>query len=316
MLTLTQLEYIVAVEKYGNFRLAAKSRFVTQPTLSMQIQKLEEELGVIIFDRSHQPIVATPIGQKIIDQSRVVLSQAALIAELINREQARIEGELRVAIIPTLAPYLLPLFLQEFVSLYPGVKLHMEESKTDDIIQDLRRNQLDVGILVTPLGEDLLRELPLFQEPFSLYASPTSELALQSEIVEEDLESQGLLLLTEGHCMREQMLKVCGGKKGASERGERQLQFESGSIETLCHLVESGHGYTIIPYLAKSWLTQRTGRIIPFAQPQPSREVSLVVHRSFVKETLLEALASCIRNTLPADLKRELEQPLRKLNLK
>lgn len=314
MITITQLEYIVAVERYGNFRLAAKSCFVTQPTLSMQIQKLEDELGVMIFDRSRQPISPTPIGEKIIAQSRSVLRETAAITELINREQQRVEGELRVAIIPTLAPYLLPLFLQNFTSSYPGVTLHVEESKTDDITRALRQNQLDVGILVTPLGEDLLRELPLFQEPFYVYASESSELAPKKEVVEEDLKSQGLLLLTEGHCMREQMLKVCRGQAGPIEG---QLQFESGSIETLCHLVENGHGYTVIPYLAKTWLSPRSGRIIPFANPQPSREVSLVVHKSYVKETLLDALRRSIQDALPSDLKRKQKnQPLRTVDIK
>lgn len=314
MITLTQLEYIVAVERYGNFRLAAKSCFVTQPTLSMQIQKLEDQLGIMIFDRSRQPITATPIGQKIIAQSRSVLRETAAITELINREQQRIEGELRVAIIPTLAPYLLPLFLQTFSARYPGVRLHVEESKTDDIARALRHNQLDVGILVTPLGDELLRELPLFQEPFYVYASEKSELAQKERVGEKDLKSQGLLLLTEGHCMREQMLSVCRAQAAASEG---QLQFESGSIETLCHLVENGHGYTVIPYLAKSWLEPRSGKIIPFVSPQPSREVSLVVHKSYVKETLLNALRQAIQDTLPPPLLAEQKvEPLRRVDIK
>lgn len=301
-MTLTQLEYIVAVAKHGNFRLAAKSCHVTQPTLSMQIQKLEEGLGVQIFDRSQHPIQATPIGQKILDQSRIVLSQAALIGELINQEKQQIEGELRLAIIPTLAPYLLPLFIQDFSQRYPKVILHVEESKTDSIIEALKQNRLDVGLLVTPLKEPLIRECVLFHEPFYVYTSAQSPLAQFKELAEQDLEEQDMLLLAEGHCMREQMLSVCQSRRSRPGASDAPLQFESGSIETLCHLVENGRGYTIIPHLAKTWQKNRPGRIIPFTEPGPSREVSLVVHKSFVRETLLQALISCIHASLPISL--------------
>ncbi len=301
MITLTQLEYIVAVERYGNFKRAAKSCFVTQPTLSMQIQKLEEHLGVILFDRSKQPITPTPLGQKVLDQSRVVLSQANLITELINQAKDRVEGDLRLAVIPTLAPYLLPLFVNEFSREYPQVRLFVEESKTDEIMAALQRNQLDVGLLVTPLEEPHLVEHPLFQEPFYVYASEQSPLSRKAKLKDSDLKEYEMLLLTEGHCMREQMLRVCRLREGA-ERKQTQLQFESGSIETLCHLVEKGDGYTIIPHLAKAWLQQRPGRSIPFADPAPSREVSLVVHRSFVRNSLLAALKTSIQAHLPPEL--------------
>lgn len=303
MVTLTQLEYIVAVEKFGNFSAAAKSCFVTQPTLSMQIQKIEEELGVMIFDRSRQPITATTIGRKILDQSRVVLSESGLIRDLITKEKDSVEGDLRLAIIPTLAPYLLPLFLGDFSKNFPLVNLYVEESKTDDIITGLQQNQIDIGLVVTPLDEPLLREHILFHEPFYIYASKDSELAGKKAIAEGDLQDQELLLLTEGHCMREQMLKVCRQQTRHSN-SLANVQFESGSIETLCHLVEKGNGYTVIPHLAKSWQDYRDGKIIPFISPSPSREVSLVVHRSFARESMLKALADCIKKSLPAELRQ------------
>ncbi|MES2744585.1 MAG: LysR substrate-binding domain-containing protein [Bdellovibrionota bacterium] len=302
MVTLTQLEYIVAVEKYGNFSTAAKACHVTQPTLSMQIQKIEEELGVMIFDRSKQPIQATPIGRKILDQSRVVLSQSALIPELIHQEKEGLEGELRLAIIPTLAPYLLPLFLGDFAKRFPNVKLFVEESKTDDIVQALQQNQLDIGLVVTPLDEPSLKEHALFQEPFYVYASKGSPLADKKVVAEGELKEQDLLLLTEGHCMREQMLKVCRHEGQRHSNVLAQVQFESGSIETLCHLVERGNGYTMIPHLARKWLDYRDGKIIPFASPVPTREVSLVVHRSFLRGAILKALGDCIKANLPAEL--------------
>lgn len=303
VVTLTQLEYIVAVEKHKSFSAAAKASYVTQPTLSMQIQKLEDELGVVIFDRSKQPIQATAIGRKIIDQSRVVLSESAQIPELIHQEKESLKGELRLAIIPTLAPYLLPLFLGHFAKRYPEIKLLVEESKTQDIIKALQQNQLDIGLLVTPLDEPSLKEHTLFQEPFYVYANKDSLLAQKTVVAEGDLKDSDLLLLTEGHCMREQMLKVCQHQGVRHSNVLAQVQFESGSIETLCHLVEKGNGYTMIPHLAKKWQDYREGKIIPFADPTPSREVSLVVHRSFLRFNMMNAIASSIQENLPEELR-------------
>jgi LysR family hydrogen peroxide-inducible transcriptional activator len=303
-LSLTQLEYIVAVEKHKNFRAAAKSCHVTQPTLSMQIQKLEEQLGVTIFDRSSQPVQLTPLGQKIVDQSRLVLSHASLIGELISEARTEVAGDLRIAVIPTLAPYLLPLFVEQFVNTYPKINLKVEESKTDDIIRDLAQNQIDVGLLVTPLHEKLLLEFPLFQEPFYIYANAESDLAKLDVVHDYDLVGHELLLLSEGHCMRDQMVRVCRQRRQHSENGKSRLRFESGSIETLCHLVEMGQGYTVVPHLSKKWLTSHSGKLIRFSDPQPSREVSLIVHRSFVKDAVLNALRDCIIQSVPRDLLR------------
>jgi len=179
-------------------------------------------------------------------------------------------------------------------------------TQTDDIILALQRNQLDIGLLVTPLLEPNLEEHPLFHEPFFVYATRGSELSTQSEVKERDLEPHDILLLTEGHCLREQMLKVCSRQKRA--QAEDRLQFESGSIETLCHLVETGHGYTMVPYLAKQWLGNRSGVVVPFAAPQPSREVSLVVHRSFVRQSILRALSGSILSRLPPELLQPAKQ--------
>lgn len=304
MMSLTQLEYIVAVEKCRNFRMAAKSCHVTQPTLSMQIQKLEDHLGVIIFDRSSQPIQATPIGQKILDQSRVILSQAALLTELISEEKKSIEGDIRLAVIPTLAPYLLPLFVEDLGRKYPRLRLHVEESKTEDIVLALKKNQIDMGLLVTPLNEDHLQEHQLFKEPFHVYAAQASPLAKKKLMTDDDLNHERLLLLAEGHCMREQMVRICLKHRGRPSSEEEALQFESGSIETLCHLVEKGLGFTVIPHLAKTWRESPRGVVIPFAEPVPVREVSLVTHRSFARQSLLKALEETIRATLPVELTR------------
>lgn len=303
MLTLTQLEYIVAVERAGNFHKAAKSVHVSQPSLSMLIKKLEDDLGLIIFDRKSQPVTPTPMGKRVLEQARVVLNQAGLVRELVDQEKQRVDGELRLAVIPTLAPYLLPLFLTELRQRHPQLQLLIEEMRTDDIIVALQNNQIDVGLLATPLLVETLIEKPLFYEPFLVYAHPESSLATLSQVEDKDLKDEDLLLLAEGHCMRAQMLKVCSKQRRGSGTTNKSLSFASGSIETLCHLVESGQGYTVIPQLVTTWRRGARGRIIPFAEPRPSREVSLVVHHSFVRHTMLAALADTITSQLPLDLR-------------
>ena len=302
MITLTQLSYLIAVERFGNFHQAAKSCFVTQPTLSMQIKKLEDDLGVVIFDRSVQPIAPTPIGRKIIDQSRLVLSQSAVIEQIVSDSRDELAGELRLAVIPTLSPYLLPLFLKEFQASCPKVELFVEESRTSDIIEGLKRNKYDVGLLATPLGEESLKEHYLFNEPFYVYAARDSDLATLKQVEDQALKDEHLLLLTEGHCLREQTLRVCRQRRTRSTH-KGDLNFSSGSLETLCRLVERGQGYTVIPELAAGWEARKAGKVIPFSAPVPTREVSLVVHHSFIRLNLLNKLTAVITSTLPASLK-------------
>jgi LysR family transcriptional regulator, hydrogen peroxide-inducible genes activator len=315
MLSLTQLQYIVAVERHGSFSQAAKACHVTQPTLSMQVKKLEDDLGVVIFDRSAQPIRATPIGRKILEQSAVVLSQAARLQDLVNEAKDRLDGMLQLSVIPTVAPYVLPLFLQRFSDSYPGVQLKVEERTTDAIIDALREQRTDVGLLATPLDEPMLHELPLFHEPFYVYAKKGSGLAELSQVSDSDLSQERVLLLSEGHCLRTQVMRVCGYRQNRQKKAQSHFEFESGSIETLCHMVDKGLGYTVIPHLAKSWNVTRNGRVIPFSEPQPSREVSLVVHESFARDALLRALAQCIVRSLPPEL-QQADDSLRTIKLR
>ena len=304
MLSLTQLQYILAIERHGSFSQAAKACHVTQPTLSMQVKKLEDDLGVVIFDRSAQPIRATPIGRQILEQSAVVLSQAARLQDLVNEAKDRLEGVLQLSVIPTVAPYVLPLFLQSFAESYPGVQLKVEERTTDAIIEALREHRTDVGLLATPLDEPMLNELPLFQEPFYVYAKKGSRLAELSQVRDADLAQERVLLLSEGHCLRTQVMRVCSYRHNRHKKAHAHFEFESGSIETLCHMVDKGLGYTVIPHLAKSWNVTRHGRVVPFEEPQPSREISLVVHESFARDALLRALGQCIVRALPPELQR------------
>ena len=315
MLSLTQLQYILAVERFGSFSQAAKACHVTQPTLSMQIKKLEDDLGVVIFDRSAQPIRATPIGRQILEQSAVVLSQATRLQDLVHEAKERLEGVLQLSVIPTLAPYVLPLFLQHFAETYPGVQLKVEERTTDAIIEALREHRTDVGLLATPLGEPMLREVPLFHEPFYIYAKKGAPLSELNEVSDEDLTQERVLLLSEGHCLRTQAMRVCGLRQSRQKKVKSHFEFESGSIETLCHMVDKGLGYTVIPHLAKSWNVTRHGRVVPFRAPHPSREVSLVTHQSFAREALLRARAQSIQRSLPPELQKP-DDSLRTIKLR
>lgn len=308
MITLTQLSYIVAVDRYGSFKKAAKQCFVTQPTLSMQVQKLEELLGVVLFDRSKQPIEATPPARKIIDQAKTVLREASRISEIINEAQQKVEGLFRLAVIPTLAPYLIPRFTRSFMETYPRVQLVIEESKTEDIIKALRDDAVDAGLLVTPLNEGDITEHPIFEEPFYVYAPDSESFGKGKLLKQSDLPYDRLLLLTEGHCMREQMLNLCEIRDELNTKENQSLLFESGSIETLINMVDHGHGYTIIPYLAAFGQHRRSGSIYSFQAPIPTRQVSLVVHQSSIRRAILEALGQEIKNSLPEDLRQQKPQ--------
>lgn len=303
MITLTQLEYILAVGRHKSFSLAAKACHVTQPTLSMQVRKLEDDLEVMLFDRSSHPVEPTVIGRKVLEQSALVISQAQRLRALIHEERETVQGQLRLAVIPTLAPYALPLFLQRFCASYPQVLVRVDEMKTDDIIARLRAGELDVGLLATPLHAPLIEEHPVFQEPFYIYASRGSPLCAIDEISDSDLKGENVLLLTEGHCLRTQVARVCGLRKGRRRSTATPFEFEGGSLETLCRLVEQGLGCTVIPHLARLHDTRRGGRVIPFRQPQPSRQVSLCVHASFARRGLLEALRQTIVRSLPPELR-------------
>jgi LysR family hydrogen peroxide-inducible transcriptional activator len=300
-MTLTQLSYIVAVATHGNFGVAARKCHVTQPTLSMQIQKLEDLLGVIIFDRSKQPVVLTSIGARLVEQARIILREAERLQEIVREESGQIQGDFRLGIIPTIAPYLLPLFLQKFVDRYPAVKLTVEELETASIVQRLKEDTLDAGILATPLHDSGILENKLYDEPFFVCFSQKDELAQKAKLHEKDLPLDRILLLNEGNCLRDQMINLCQFKAQASHQNQR-LHFESGSLTTLIRLVEQGSGFTIVPYLALDTVPQPNCITRPFADPQPVREISLIVHRSYVKHNILEALREEVLDNLPGPL--------------
>ena len=309
-MTLVQLEYLLAVDTYRHFATAAENCFVTQPTLSMQLQKLEEELGVQLFDRSRVPVRPTELGKEIIAQARVVLAEAKKIQEIVQNQKQELAGELRIGVIPTLAPYLIPLFITGFMEKYPQVQVTVQELLTHQIVEKLNHELLDVGLLVTPLDDKSIKELPLFYEAFVAYINASHPLAKRKTIDPEKLSLEDLWVLNEGHCFRSQVLNICnrGGKAMASHAGH--FDYKSGSLETLRRIVETQHGLTLLPELSVLDMPADKRKLVrPFREPQPLREVSLVVHRSFLKKKLIEALQQEIVNAVPEEIRnRKKEQ--------
>lgn len=297
-MNLQQLEYIIAVDTYRHFAKAAEKVFVTQPTLSMMIQKLEQELGVQIFDRSRQPVETTPEGREVVDRAKQIIADVNRLKEYTRELKHDVSGELKIAVIPTLAPYLLPLFLKNFVERHPEVKVHVRELVTNDIVTSLKNGTVDIGILATPLHEIKLEEHPVFFEEFLAYAAPGERVSRKKYVLPKDIDLRKLWLLEEGHCLRNQVFNLCELKKMdvASDR----LHYEAGSIETLKNLVDNHKGITILPYLATlNFSSKKRLQIREFAQPKPVREISLVVNRNFARMNTLKALKHEIEISLP-----------------
>lgn len=303
-MTLTQLEYIVALDNYKSFLSASEKTFVTQPTLSMQVKKLEEELGVMLFDRTKQPVVPTEVGKKVIEQAKLALYEANRIKEIVKEQSAEVVGRLKIGIIPTLAPYLLPLFLKSFLKKYPKVTLVVEEIITDRIIEQLQNHELDCGILVTPLPLHNIRTVPLFYEPFVGYASKSSRLAKKTVITLDDIDLTEMWILNEGHCMRSQVENLCFGNIQSEK--ENNFEYQSGSIETLIKLVDTNGGFTILPELSiHDFSSRQINRIRYFRSPEPSREVSLLTPKNMIKKRMVDALQAEILAFIPEKMKNK-----------
>jgi|EP01037_Dinobryon_pediforme_P007495 LysR family hydrogen peroxide-inducible transcriptional activator len=301
-MTITQLEYIVAVDTYRSFVMAAEKCFVTQPTLSMQVQKLEDTLGVKLFDRSKQPVTPTEIGNEIIAQARILLSESEKIKEIITDRKKDLSGELKVGIIPTVAPYILPKILHGFIEKYPDVKLVVWEQTTEQIVNGLKLGMIDCGILSTPLHENNLVELPVFYENFVAYVSKNSKLSKKKNISPDDIDMEEIWILNEGHCMREQVLNICQRRR--STQGFKHFEYNTGSVETLKRMVDQNEGATILPELALADLTDKQlDKVRYFKSPEPVREVSIVIQRNFLKRRMIEALKNEILDFLPKRMK-------------
>lgn len=297
-MTIVQLEYIVAVDTYRSFVVAAEKCFVTQPTLSMQVQKLEDTLGVKLFDRSKQPVTPTEIGVDIIQQARILLGESEKIKEIISDRQRDLSGELKVGIIPTISPYILPKVIKGFIERYPQVKLVVWEQTTEQIINQLKLGTLDCGILSTPLRESALKEIPVFYENFVAYASKNSKLSKKKNITPDDIDMEEIWVLNEGHCMREQVLNICQRRKAT--QGFQHFEYNTGSVETLKRMVEQNNGATILPELALADMSEKQmEKVRYFKSPEPAREVSIVIQKNFLKRRMIEALKNEILELVP-----------------
>ncbi|MBU1367911.1 MAG: LysR family transcriptional regulator [Bacteroidetes bacterium] len=302
MITLTQLEYIVAIDSYRNFSKAAEKCFVTQPTLSMQVKKLEEHFGIKIFDRGKQPLVPTNIGRRIIDQSRVVLSEAGRLDDMAQEYMGEISGELNIGIIPTLAPYLLPLFAGNFKRHYPDVNLRVVELVTDQIAEKLKNDTLDVGVFVTPYNDPVVLEEPLFYEEMLIYAQTGHPLLQQQDVKIIDVATPDIWLLSDGHCFRSQVINLCDLEP--TSKHELPFELEGGSIETLLRIINREGGFTIIPELAVNEMSESNLKnVVSFSDKRPLREVSICYSRHYVKRRLIDLLAEEIKLAIPAEMK-------------
>jgi LysR family hydrogen peroxide-inducible transcriptional activator len=291
-MTITQLQYVLAVAEYRNFTLAAEKCFVTQPTLSMQIQKIEEELNVLLFDRSKKPIQLTEIGQKIVNQAKNVVNEADKIKDIVEYQKGFIGGKFRLGIIPTIMPTLLPMFLNNFIKKYPKVNLIIEELNTDEIIIRLKNGHLDAAIAATPLEDEKIKEIVLYFEPFVAYIPDNNEISQKNEIEISDLNLNTLLLLQDGHCFRDGILNLC---KNQNLPSISNFQLASGSFETLIKLADEGLGTTLLPYLHTLDLKEKDKlKLRQFKEPKPAREVSLIYPKSELKIHIIDALRTTI----------------------
>jgi len=300
-MTITQLEYIIALDTYRNFAIAAENCFVTQPTLSMQIQKLEKEFGVILFDRSEQPVIPTDIGEIIIKQAREVINESKKINELVKLYSNNIEGDLSIGIIPTVAPYLLPMFLKSFIEKYPKINLKVEELLTMHIVDRIKSGMLDMGIVSTPLEINGIEEIPMFNDPFLIFLSSTHPLLKKKLLNVKDLDINDVWLLTEGHCLRDQILNLCETKRQKEKLSK--FQYKTGSLETIIKIMKRQGGLTILPTLAAMDLKSEEKQFLrEFNSPKPKREISIIIKKGFYKLKLIECLKEEIIINLPEEI--------------
>jgi LysR family hydrogen peroxide-inducible transcriptional activator len=294
-MTITQLEYIVALADLKSFSKAADFCCVTQPSLSMQVQKLEDELNVSLFNRKSKPLAPTLYGEDIIRQARVILKETQTLMALSKGWGNQVSGSLSIGIIPTIAPYLVPKFLAKFQRKYPELSISIAETTTENIKKELKEGKIHIGILVTPMNDQLI-EKPLFYEELYLYSNYKNE---KNQIVEEILTDQ-LWLLEEGHCLSNQVASICNLKSNLSHLSK--ISYQTGSLETIVRLVEDSEGQTIIPQMLVDYLEPSyKSKVFSFKEPVPVREVSLVYSPSYARKAIIKALEEEILNVIPAE---------------
>ena len=302
-MTLTQLEYIVAVATFKSFVAAAEKCYVTQPTLSMQISKLEQELNVRIFDRNKHPITPTETGAEIVKQAKIILSEAEKIQELIQVKQGTVKGKFRLAVIPTIAPYILPKLLEAHAGLHPDLQLVVTEMQTDEIIRKLKNDEIDCGLVSTPLDENQIKEYPLFYEPLIAYFGKEEPALKKRLIIPEDIDLKRVWMLNEGNCLRNQVINLCT-KHLEKLQEDRPFRYESGNVETLRKMVDRNGGVTILPELATFEFNDDGMDFVRyFEDPEPVREVSLITNGHFVKLSVLQTLIDEILKIIPEKMR-------------
>ncbi|WP_077154766.1 hydrogen peroxide-inducible genes activator [Bacteroides bouchesdurhonensis] len=298
-MTIQQLEYILAVDQFRHFARAAEYCRVTQPTLSAMIQKLEDELGVKLFDRTMQPVCPTAIGEKVISQARIILAQAAQVKEIISEEKQTLTGVFRLGVLPTIAPYLLPRFFPQLMEKYPELDIRVTEMKTQDVQQALHSGDIDAGIIANKLEDSFLMEETLFYEQFYGYVSKKEPLFKHEVIRTSDITGERLWLLDEGHCFRDQLIRFCQIEAVKVS----QMAYHLGSMETFMRMVESGKGITFIPELAVAQLSEEQRELVrPFAIPRPTRQIVLVTSKDFIRYSLLNVLKEEIQAAIPKNM--------------
>ena len=306
-MTLQQLEYIIALDKTRHFVRAAEMCGVTQPTLSAMIQKLEDELDCRIFDRSSHPIVPTEVGAMILQQAQVVMFNVHQLRENVLTQKGSVTGSLSLAIIPTVAPYLLPELITLFRRDYVDISLKISEMRTETIIEKLHSAEIDMAILSTPLDDPKILEVPLYYEKFVAYISPNEPLYLQDEVSTNDMQLDHLWVLEEGHCLRNQVFNFCKNKTHSAI-------YEAGSIDTLVKIVDRNGGYTVIPELHINLLTDvQKQHLRKIVRPEATREIALVIRHDYVREGLMNAVANSIKQIIPQHM---LDARLKKFAIK
>lgn len=290
-MTLTQLQYTLSVAEHGNFTLAAEKSFVTQPTLSMQVQKLEEELGIKLFHRNTKPISITTVGVKVLAQAKKIVEESQRLRDVVASEKGIPSGTFSLGIIPTVLPTLLPMFIKTFVNSYPKVDLKIEELTTKNIIEKIKNGNLDAGIAATPLNHDSILEKRLYNEPIVGYIPEGHPLNSTQHLKVEDLYNTSILVLEDGHCFRENILNLCN----INSASHAPFDIKSGSFETLILLANEGLGMTLLPYLNTLNLNPKNKKNLRnFKTPEPAREISLIHSKNQLKLPTINALTKTI----------------------
>lgn len=290
-MTIIQLEYLMAVANCGSFSLAAEHCFVTQPSLSMQIKALEEELGAVLLDRTKKPIIPTAVGEVVLEQARETLRSYNYIRESVAEMRGETAGKMRLGVIPTIAPYLLHKFIPTFVKEYPKVELEIHEMVTAEIIEALKHDRIDAALVASGTCGEGITEHDLFSDHFYAYVSPSHPLFERSNIRIEDIDFKDLILLSRGNCMRDQIFELCQ----AAHDIPSHFYFESGSLDTLMRIVDNTSLMTIIPKMALDFVPEeRKRQVKTLFKGASSRKIALVTRRSYVKKSIVDALRQTI----------------------